>query len=166
MDAEIVVLRVLHIVAGVLWAGAAVFSITFVEPAFRAAGPETMRRIGPAYAKKAVPFMHVMGLSTIVFGFVLVQRTPGRAFDQLFTNGWGWAIGIGLIASVAGYAIGATGGAAMSKAMRIGKSIEGPPSADQVAQMTALQSRYTMFNRITAGLVIVAVGAMASARYV
>jgi len=71
-------LRLLHIVAGVVWVGSAVFSALFLMPVARAAGPEggrfvarLMQRMGPA--------MGIGMLLTVIPGFVMYGRlSAGR----------------------------------------------------------------------------------------
>ena len=166
MNGALVVLRILHIVAGVSWVGTAVFMSVVMEPILRGAGPEVMKVIGPKLAPRMTAFLHSVALTTIVVGFILIGRTTGRGYDQLFSNAWGWAIGIGMICAITGYAFGATSGMAMGKVLKISKGLQGPPSPEIAAQINALRNRNRNFLRIATVLVVIAVGAMASARYV
>ncbi len=166
MDNEIVTLRIVHIVAGVLWAGGAVTAAFVIVPGLESAGPDVMRQIGPKLGRRISIFLHATGLSTIVFGLILIARTPGRGFDQLFTNGWGWAIGIGLIGSVVGLAIGSAGNFAGMKAGKIGAQLKGPPDPATVKQIGMLRNRFRMGTRAAAVLIVISVGTMAAARYV
>lgn len=166
MDAELVVLRILHIVAGLLWAGAAVFIAVIMEPVLSGAGPDTMKAVGPKLGPRIFAFMLATGILTIVMGLILIARTPGRRYSDLFSTGWGWAIGLGLIAALIAYVIGATGGLTMRRAMIIGRQIKGPPPPETLQQLQALRNRYRNYSRAAAALTVIAVGAMASARYV
>ena len=51
MDPVLVVLRVVHVVGGVFWAGAVLFVVHFLEPAVRDAGPDGAK-VGPALQKR------------------------------------------------------------------------------------------------------------------
>lgn len=166
MSGEMVVLRILHIVAGASWVGAAVFLTLVIEPILSGAGPEVMRSVGPKLAPRVTAFMHTAGITTIVFGFVLVGRTPGRGFDQLFSTAWGWAIGLGMITAIAGYLAGTFAGLSMKRAGDMAIGIKGPPAPETIARITALRARFQNLARITTVLVVVATAAMAAARYV
>ncbi len=166
MSGELIVLRVLHIVAGAMWVGTAVFMTLVLEPVLRGSGPEVAKAIGPKLWRRMTALMHGSALTTIVFGMFLIARTTGRGFDQLFLSAWGWAIGLGMITAVGGYGCGITSGLALKKAIDISTGIQGPPPPETIAQITALRGRNRMFLRIATVLIILSVGTMASARYV
>ena len=52
MNTTLVVLRVLHIAAGVFWAGAIMFFGLFLEPSIRAAGPGGDQQHGQPVARR------------------------------------------------------------------------------------------------------------------
>lgn len=160
MNTELVVLRILHIVAGVFWAGAAVYLAMVLEPKLRALGGEIERDVLRAISKLNSLWITLSAIITIGTGFALISRTPGRTFDQLFSNGWGTAIGIGLIASL--FAFFLSGWVGMNTAKLRRALIEGE-AGDSVQQ---LRSRISLGSQVNAVLVIIAVGTMAAARYV
>ena len=102
---------------------------------------------------------------TIAVGLILVERTPGRDFGQLFTNDWGWVIGIGLITSAIAITLGVISAMALRQVVAIGKSLQGPPTPQQVGRIAQLQTRSRILGRFVAVLVLAAVGLMASARW-
>lgn len=166
MDAELVVLRILHIVPGVIWVGGASLMAWVIEPQLRAAGPAVQ---GPAMRSIAKPLTAVFvasGALTILMGFALVSRTPERGFGELFTTSWGWAIGLGLVLGIAAGGIGGTAGTAMKKMEAIGAQISGSPTPAQAAQIEGLQGMLRRNSRIASILGLIAVALMASARYV
>lgn len=165
MTTEMIVFRVLHIVPAAIWVGSAFFLAAILEPSMRLAGPQAAMAVGPHLIKRVTPIIHGSAALTVAFGLVLVARTPGRDFGDLFTNTWGWVIGFGLIVSVAAWIIGGLTGYAMGRLVRIGASLQGPPTPDQAAEIARLQIRARWAGWITAALVLVAVGLMASARW-
>ncbi len=165
MTTEMIFLRVLHIVPGAVWVGSAVFMALVLEPSIRLAGPEAARALGPHLVKRVTPILHASAALTVAFGLVLVARTPGHDYGDLFTNTWGWVIGFGLIVAVAAWVIGAVSGQAIRNVVNIGASLQGPPSPDQAAEIGRLQVRSRWGVRLTAALVVVSVGLMASARW-
>lgn len=165
MTVELNILRILHILPGAIWVGSAVFLAVILEPAMRKAGPQVAMGLGPHLAGRIFAVILTAALLTIGFGLVLVDRTPGRDFGQLFTTAWGWVIGFGLITAVVALATGLTTGRTMNRVVAIGQSLQGPPSPEQGAEIARLQTRARILTWITAALVLVAVGLMASARF-
>ena len=161
MNTELVVLRILHIVSGVFWAGAAVYLAVVLEPKLRQIGGSVERDVLQAISKLNSYWITGSAIVTILAGFALVSRTPGRGFDQLFSNGWGTAIGIGLVASLLSFFLSGMVGANTAK-LRRGLA-DGSASGDVVAK---LQARIALGSRVNALLVLIAVGTMAAARYV
>jgi hypothetical protein len=165
MNFEFAVLRIGHILAGVVWAGSAIFVAAILEPRLRTLGSEIQGRVMAALAPVMGPVLGISGLLTIIFGLTLVIRL--KRFDNLLDTNWGLAITVGLIASVLAYASGFTTMITSNKMMALGKSMAGrPPTPEEGARMGQLSARATLLARTAAVLVVIAVGAMASARYV
>jgi uncharacterized membrane protein len=82
-DAVMLVLRIFHIVGGVLWVGSAFFFVAFLGPATGMVGPEVS---GPLF-QTLVAKMHVpriitgLGFTTVVAGWLMGSSTPA-------TSGW------------------------------------------------------------------------------
>jgi uncharacterized membrane protein len=90
MDAEIVILRLLHIVPGVVWVGAAVFLAFVMQPAIAKTGPQHAGAVMANMVKPLTILMHSAALLTIVFGVVMAFRVrPNGLFDVLFSTDWG-----------------------------------------------------------------------------
>ncbi len=160
MTTELVVLRILHILAGVFWVGAAVYLTLVLEPKLRGLSNVVERDVLQAISKLNSLWITLSAIITILAGFALISRTPGREFDQLFDNGWGWAIGIGLIASLVAFFLSGWVGASTAKLRRALLSDTQPDESS----LAPLRARIAMGSRLNVVLVIVAVGAMASAR--
>ncbi|NQW18443.1 MAG: hypothetical protein HQ478_13245 [Chloroflexi bacterium] len=163
MDGEMIVLRLLHILPGVMWAGGAVFATWIMEPRLRALGPQAAGPAMMSVGKLMGPVLLSMGGVTIIIGLILIDRTPGRSYDQLFNNGWGWAIGIGLIASLIGFAFGMATSSTAKKLGGLMAAAEGPPNPEEIAERTALAAKLRTYARIASVFVVIAVATMASA---
>ena len=162
MNTELVVLRWLHILPGVFWVGSLWFMVLLLDPTLRRLGPQFQGPVMGALGRLTVPVFTAAGTLTIVVGLVLVTRTPGRGFDQLFTNSWGWAIGIGFVTAVAALVGGVLTGLTLRQMGALAASAGGgaPP-----AGMAALGARLRMLSRSSAALTLIAVGTMAAARF-
>jgi uncharacterized membrane protein len=168
MNGELMLLRLLHIVPGAFWVGAAIFVAFILEPVVKKLGPPVEGPLFASLGKVMGPIMTLNGAITIAFGLVLVARTPGRSFDQLFANGWGTAIGIGLVTALLAFFFGLRTGMLAAGMGRIARSITkgAPPPPDKLSQIEGIKKQLRLAGRANAVLVIVAVGSMAVARYV
>lgn len=161
MNEELIVLRILHILSGVFWVGAAVYLTLVLEPKLRNLGNEVEREVLQAISKLNSLWITLSAIITIVAGFALISRTPGRDFAELFDTGWGWAIGIGLVASLAAFFLSGWVGASTAKLRR---NLLAESSVDE-SELKGIRSRIAIGSRVNAVLVVVAVGTMASARF-
>ena len=166
MDAELVVLRTLHVLPGVLWVGGALLMAWVVEPQLRAAGPVVQGPAMRAIGKKLSLVLSSAAGVTILMGFALVERTPGYGFGDLFTTPWGWAIGLGLVVAIISAGIGSMAGGALRRMDAVGAQVSGEPTSAQAAEMARLQGDLRRNGRAGAILGAVALVLMVSARYV
>jgi uncharacterized membrane protein len=170
METTRIVLRIIHITAGTLWVGSALFITLFLEPTVRragAAGGGFMERL--VTETSLVKYMIVNSLLTVVSGVVLY------GLDSRFALSWvgtreGLIFTVGALAGLAAYVtgqffisptaqqIGALGG---EMAMA-----GGPPSEIQISQMSSLQSRALLYGRLEVLLMLMAVAGMAGARLI
>ena len=161
MNAEIIVIRLLHIVPGVVWAGTAVLVALVIVPRLKGG---TLSDLGGFVdvAGGAALVMNITGTLTILFGLVLTFRTDG--FSVLFSSGWGWAIGIGIVLSVLGLG---TSGALKSSLGRLAKSMSGSSEMTMISGGNdSLVNRVSLIAYLNAVLVVIAVCTMAAARFV
>lgn len=170
MDTYMVVLRVVHILAGVFWVGAALMTFFFLQP--------TAREIGPA----AGPFMaHLAGKKrlvdwvlraaglTVLAGVLMYWRVSGGLDADWIGSAPGIALTIGALSGIVAFALGLTiVKPTLMATLELGREVAaggGTPSPEQAARLEALQRRGKDVGQIIVPLLIVAVAAMASARY-
>ena len=158
MDMEMVVMRVLHILAGVIWAGSAIFLAVVLDPRLKALGPDVHRKVTAALVPSLRIVLDGGAAITILVGILLVFRMD--RLDNLFNTNWGLAITAGLVASVLALVSGL---AALSTTKKL---IGAGHDTDSDADVDGLSARATLMARITAALVVVAVVTMAAARFV
>ena len=154
MDFELVTIRVVHILVGVIWTGSAIFMAAVLDPRLRALGPDVHRKGTDALY---LPLRFVLeggGVITILVGIVLVFRL--QRIDDLLDTNWGWAITIGLVTSVIAHTTGVLALSALKKQR----------GTEDEADVSRLADRSTTLARMTAVLVTVAVVTMAAARFV
>jgi len=164
----VVWLRLVHIVAGIVWVGSAVFGALFLFPTARAAGAEggrfierLMRRVGPA--------MGIAMLLTVIPGFIMYGRLSAGFNRAWVTSRPGLALGAGAVAAIlavlVGAAVNAPAGAKMAVLRKSFEAQGGVPTATQAAQLQTLQSRVERGAQVVAALLLIAAGTMAVARY-
>jgi hypothetical protein len=165
-----VVLRLIHIVGGVFWVGAFIVMAGFLFPAVRATGPQGGRVMQEVMQRRRLPvYLGVAAGLTILSGFVMYARIAGATNGAWASTRPGMTYGIGGLAAILAIVVGAAvAGPAGRKLGKLGERVQasgGPPSAEQAAQMAALQARIGRGMQAVAVLLLVAVVAMAIARY-
>ena len=170
MDLLTIVLRFLHIFAGVFWMGAVFTSEMFLLPTVRATGPAGAQFMGHLVRVKKFP-VRVVGAA-----IVTVLAGLGLYWHNIAISSGAWAqtraastYGIGgaaaILALFPGIGMVALGATRLSA---LGASIQASgaqPTADQQAQMATLQKRIAIGTHATAGLTAIALLCMAIARY-
>ena len=166
MNIYLLVLRLVHIFAGIIWGGGALIMEFFIGRSVAATG-ESGREFAQHLMTKLRMhnFMTVMAITTILGGSLLYWHDSNG-----FTSAWmksstgiGFAIGavFGLIALV----FGAIFGASNARLAMVGSQIQGKPTDEQFAQIRAIQKRIKTVSPIHVYSMILAITFMATARY-
>lgn len=164
------ILRLIHILGGIAWVGAALFVALYLMPAARTVGPAAaplMREVNEG--RKLHLYMSFMSTFTLLSGFALAWRDAGPLGFRWFESGSGLVYGIGGIAAVVasivgGAIIGPSAKGAADIAAKVHQEQRQPTPAELTAQM-ALQSRMNFGVKLGAVMLVTASAAMASARY-
>ncbi|CAN5825035.1 hypothetical protein BH11GEM1_BH11GEM1_17350 [soil metagenome] len=167
----LLVLRVIHVVLGVCWAGALVFIAAFLLPALKASGPAAAPVMAQLSQVRKMPdYLIGMGLLTLLSGTALfwndsagfneswMQTGPGRTFSVGGT--------LGVIVLLMGLMINVPTSRKLGALSGAVKDAGGPPSAEQAAEIARLQGRLATVMRIAAVLIVLAAAAMSVARYI
>jgi hypothetical protein len=169
MNAIVILLRLVHIVAGVFWVGALITMTGFIQPAAKAIGPDggkfMQQLVGPS---RLSFFMSLAAPLTTLAGLALYWLDSGFRIEWILTpTGLGFTIGglTGIAALLSGFAVMKP---TSDRVAALGKEMQtagGPPSPTQVTEMQALQEKMRLGGRWVAALLVIAVIAMAIARY-
>lgn len=170
MDVYMVVLRLIHIVAGVLWAGWSFSLVLFVEPAARIAGPEGGKFMQTMAGKtRIVQILAAAPGLVILSGVLMYYRVSGGLNPGWVTSGPGLALTIGALAAIAafisGMVINRPAAQRMAVLSREMQSAGGPPSPAQLAELRAQQERLSQGGLYAAILLLIAVIGMSIAEY-
>jgi uncharacterized membrane protein len=166
------ILRIIHIGDGVIWAGVAIFVSFILSPAAARKGPDGPKAMGMLLTEaKYSLVLSIAGGLTVLSGILLWLH------DTAYFKSIGWAqsptgtvftIGaiLGFIALIVG---GAIAGPAFNKMSAVGAEIAqagGPPAPEKLALLGKLQDRLTNSSMIGGILLVLTVLAMATARYI
>jgi len=163
-------LPVLHIGAGVFWAGGAIVFAGFVEPNASALGPAGipfMQRLAGSsgYSK----WMGVAAAVNTLAGVWLLWLRSAGFSPSWFATGFGLSLTLGAITGIAGAFVGflvqAPTAARLGRVSQAVARTGGPPTRAQLAEITACQRRLRFGGRLTAVLLALTVIFMAAARY-
>lgn len=162
----IVLARVLHVIAGIGWAGATfVLAGVIVPMAARHAG-QGFDRWAALIARRVGPVAGISGLLTVLSGIYLFA-----ALHANDTSPSGWVLRAGGLAALLAFAAGlvsrATGRrlASLTEAPAPMAPVP-PPSPEVLPDLARLRQRVALSSRVTAGLLGLAVLSMALFRYV
>ena len=170
MDPLLLLLRLLHIGLGALWVGMAVFTTVFLTPAIQDAGPDGGKVMAALQRRGILTVLPVLAIGTIVSGFWLYWRDSAGFRPDFLQSGVGLAFGVGGLLSVIAYGIGITvlrpsmlRAAALSQGL--GPETAEPERRARLAEAQRLRVRGAAAGRAVAGLLLLALAAMAVARY-
>jgi hypothetical protein len=170
MDWYIIVLRIIHIFAGVFWVGAAATFVFFITPAAAATLPESQRFI--AYLTQNLGFLNrirdVAGLNVLA-GLLLYWNDSGGLQIAWISKPTGIAFTIAALAAlVALIALQTVSIPALKRLGSIAGAIRAggkPPTPEQAAMLQSAQRTLTLAARGVLALLGVALLGMATARY-
>ena len=167
----LLLLRLLHIVSGVVWVGALTLLSLFILPSVRATGPAGGAVMQQLTQVRRMPvWLMVVSMLTLLSGIGLYWHDSGGFQSSAWLgSGSGRMFGLGGVLAIAGAAIGMAVNVPAAK--RLGaimgeiQSAGRPPSADQSAQLQRLQGRLSSVGMLVTVLLLLATAAMAVARY-
>jgi hypothetical protein len=163
-----IILRLVHILAGVFWAGTVFLMAGFLIPTMRATGREGGVFVQYLMRKRRLQAALVIAMFlTVLSGITMYAKLAAATHGAWASTAPGIAYGIGAGAAIVGAIVGAVfGGSAGRRIAAIGARIGAAgPSPEQQAEIGRLQARVSNGTRLAAGCLAVAAGAMAVARY-
>ena len=166
----LIFLRVVHIFAGTLWGGAAIFYLFFVKPSVQSigpAGPQFMRNL--AERRRLPIFMSSTSLLTVLAGAILFVYASGGFNLAWIQSGPGIGFTIGSVAALIAFLTGSfIIGPTSARMGAIGQQIAsagGPPAPELLAQIHSLEAKLSRAEIIDFVMLVIAMVTMATARY-
>jgi hypothetical protein len=166
----LLILRVIHILGGVFWAGSSFLMTAFVEPTVRGAGDDGRRFMGRFAAQSGfTTAMLIAASATVAAGLWLWWIVSDGLSRAWLETGRGAGLTIGIVAASIAYVVGyVMQNRSIRRLVAIGGRVAasgGPPSPEQAAEMTRLTDTVRKGGRIVMVLLLIAVTLMATARY-
>jgi len=168
MDITFLILRMIHILAGIFWVGSAVLMAAFITPAARALGPEGGKFMQFLLGKLRLSnTISLSAILTTLAGIVLYWRDSAGLQTMWIFSSTGFILTVGavagILAAILGGAVTAPTAArmdALSKQIQVGG---GPPKPEQLAQLQKLQMQLGQAGVWGAVLLVISAAAMAIA---
>lgn len=167
----LILLRLLHIVVGAFWVGTVVFVAVFLVPSLRAVGPGAAPVMAHLVQVRRLSIVLITSAwITLLSGAALAWHDAGPLGFRWFSVGPGRVFGLGAVLAFVATFIGMAVNA--PTAQRIGAitgrahAAGGPPSAEEQQELARLQARIAKAGNVVAVLLVLALMAMAVARYV
>jgi uncharacterized membrane protein len=164
------ILRLVHILLGVFWAGAVFMIALFLQPAIAASGPEGGKVMGALVKRRLLDIVPVAAVATVLSGLWLYWRDSSGFQGEWMGSRMGMALGTGGVLALVGFLVGMfVMRASTLKAMALGQSAaqltDAAAREAAMGQVQALRRRAALAGRTVAVLLALTVLMMAVARY-
>ena len=165
---ELIVLRLIHVLGGIIWVGGAVLMAFFIAPALQAAGSAAGPIMGALQKRKFMVVLPVIAILTLLSGVRLMQITSGGFSAAYFQSPMGktyaWAGLAAIVAFLMGIVVNRP---TMLRLGTLQQSMASDPvSKDKIAaEIRKLQQRMSLAGSIVTVLLLMAAIGMAVARY-
>lgn len=164
MDAA---LRILHIIFGVYMVGTSIFILFILEPRVKSLGKGTWQHVLRAVEAPASASLGVSVLIILGTGITMTIRLRGYDLGIILATGWGIAILVGFIATVAALVVGF--GFSVPKGMQLMKMehyMKGrDPNPNEARELDKIVDRLELVERINIVLIMIALISMPLARF-
>jgi uncharacterized membrane protein len=166
MNIYLLVLRLVHIIAAIIWGGGALIMEFFIGRTVMGTG-----EIGQKFVQHLMNklrfhnFMTSMAVLTILGGILLYWHDSNGFTSAWMKSSTGIGFTIGAVFGIIAFIFGAIFGAANAKLGQVGSQIQGKPTAEQLSEIGALQKRIKTVSPIHVYSMLLAMIFMATARY-
>lgn len=166
----LIVLRLVHVVASVCWAGGGFIFFLFVEPTAKALAPTGMQFVDHMVTKRRFSiFMVISSTLTLLSGALLLWQYASSDFLSYVSTGPGLGFTIGSVTGMIVYFIGMFGvNPRAIKLAKIDKAIRAagsPPTPAQGAELSKLNREMSALSLADFVLVVLSLVLMGTARY-
>ncbi len=171
MHAEVLVLRLIHILSGITWVGSGIFTSIFLVPAL-GSSPAVMGQVMAGLQQRRFFLVQqVVAALSILSGLRLIWIDSKGFSASYWDTPMGNTLGMGALAAIIAAVLSfGVGRPAMLRAGAIAASVAASADAAEKARLTKdldkLRKRGTIASALAVGFGILAASAMAVARYI
>lgn len=169
MHAELLILRIIHVVGAVLWAGTALFVSFFLIPAIGMAGPAGAPVMGALIKRRLFVIVPAVAVITMLAGLRLLWLISHGYSAAFFSTRTGMTYATGTVVSIVAFTIFLTvNRPALDRIGTLQAQMAQAAEAERaplMAQINALRERTATGSRAIAFLLIIAAITMAIGRY-
>lgn len=166
MNYLVILLRIVHILSGVLWVGGALAINFFIAPTMRATGDAGKQFAGHLMAKTRITTVLTgSAYATVIAGFLLYGIDSAWFSSAWTSSGAGTGFGIGAGFALIGLITGVMNGNNNRKLASLGAQIQGKPTPDQMAALGVVQKQQGWVVPVNTYSLLLAAFFMAIARY-
>ena len=168
---EIIVLRLVHIVGGMVWVGGAVFNVAFLAPTLRGVGPGAAPVMAGLRQRGLFVFLPVVAILTILSG-VRLMAIVSAGFEASWFNSargatYAWSGLIAIVAFILGITTTRPLGNRMGKlGAELARASDEQTRAALGAQLAAAQKWMALTGFTLTLLLLLSAAGMSIARYI
>jgi uncharacterized membrane protein len=167
----LIVFRIVHIMAGIAWAGSVFLFVLYVQPSVAAIAPAGAPFMAELLGKRRlVNVLISLGSTTVIGGLFLYWHDwhAYATFGTWIRSRFGVVMTAGAIAAILALVIGILGTRPnVTRLLGMGRQAAeaGGPTPELAAEMARTQARLKAFARMSLGLIALAALGMSIARY-
>ncbi len=169
MNVYVILLRIVHIFAGVFWVGAGATFVLFIAPTAAATHPESQKFVNYLIQQRRfVTAILIAATLAILAGLLLYWRDSAGFQGSWILSPTGLGLTAGALAAFLAYGVLHMGRRNLKRLMMLGQQIQGggkPPTPEQAAELQRLQQRQNRLGTIGLILLTLALLGMSIARY-
>ncbi len=169
MSAELLVLRLIHVLGGAFWLGAGVFMVVFLVPSLAGAGPAAGKLFAELTRRRFFSVLPLVALLTMLSGLRLLAIVSTGFSPAYFGTRSGLAYAIAGGAAILAFLLSMFfSRPASARAAQLGARLAGASETERAAlgaEIEVLRRRGALWGGIAVALLVIAGAGMSVARY-
>ena len=168
MQVELLVLRLIHVVGGIVWVGSTAFSFFWLLPAIVQSGPSGGQVMVNLQKRHFMTILPITAILTILSGARLMQIVSNGFSANYFHTSMGRGFAISALLAIVGFIIGlSVVRPATVKAAKLQQTAASDQTSKELIQgeIRKLQARAAMAGKLVIVLLLLAAAGMSISRY-
>lgn len=168
VQVELLVLRIIHVVGGIVWVGSTVFSFFWLLPSVMQSGPAGGQVMVNLQKRHFMTILPIVAILTILSGVRLMQIVSSGFSSNYFSTPMGRSFAISALLAIVGFIVGLS--VVRPATVKAGK-LQQTAASDQTskeliqAEIRKLQARAAMAGKLVIVLLLLSAIGMSVARY-